>query len=202
ALMSPLFVLLCDVPGASRHPARTDARLQSKRASVLLESPMPVEPVGPGLGDATRGIDPECDYRQPRRLDRLLSDLHACLLRCAVALLLVAVVASHHDVLPRGPSALRPRNNVIIGQATQRELVTAVLASEVVTRCDVDPRKLYRPLATTNRPQHPDDGGHLDRDAHRADVLVVLFDDFDLPVEQHHDGPLPTDDSVGLIPLV
>jgi len=91
---------------------------------------------------------------------------------------------------------------VVVGEPTKAMTHSAVLAFEVVTHRDVDPRELDRALAPNDRAKQTHDGGHLDGDGDGANVLVVLLDDLDLAIKNHADGTLPADDSMGLIALV
>ena len=77
-----------------------------------------------------------------------------------------------------------------------------VLALEVIAHRDVDARELDGALSPYDGTKQPDHGRHLDRDADRPNVLVILFDDLDFAVENHAYGALPADDPVGLIALI
>ena len=91
---------------------------------------------------------------------------------------------------------------MIVGQSAKAMARTAVLTFEVIAHRDVDPGELDRALTADDRTKQPDDGRHLDGDGDGANVLVVLFDDLDLAIENHADGALPADYSMGLIALV
>jgi hypothetical protein len=91
---------------------------------------------------------------------------------------------------------------MVVGQSTKAMANAAVLALEIVTHGDVDPRELDGAPAADDCPQQPYDGRHLDGDADTANIFVVLLDDFDLTIEDHADSPLPADDAMGLIALV
>ncbi len=91
---------------------------------------------------------------------------------------------------------------MVVGEPAQTMTHAAVLAFEVVAHRDVDARELDGALAADERPEQPDHGRHLDGDADRANVLVVLLDDLDLAIENHAHGALPADDPMGLIALV
>ena len=91
---------------------------------------------------------------------------------------------------------------MVVGEPAQAMPNSTVLALEVVAHRDVDAGELDRALAADDGPKESDHGWHLDADADRANVFVVLLDDLDLAVEDHADGTLPADDPMGLIALV
>ncbi len=136
------------------------------------------------------------------RCNKHIPQTKTSLPRRTIALLFVAAVAGHDDVLPVGPAALGLGNHVVVGQSAQTMTHTAILAFEVVAHGDVDARELDRPPAAHNGTKQAHDRRHLDADGDRPNVLVVLLDDLDLTIEHHADGALPTDDSMGLIALV
>ena len=117
-------------------------------------------------------------------------------------LLLVAAVAGHHDVFPVGLSALGLGNHMVVGQPAKAMADAAVLTLEVVAHRDVDSGELDRSLAPHDRAQEPHHCRHLNCDADGTNILVVLLDNLDFAIENHADGALPTDNSMGLIALV
>jgi hypothetical protein len=91
---------------------------------------------------------------------------------------------------------------VIVGEAAEAMAVATILTTKVVTHRHVDARELDGALPADEYTKQSNDRGHLDGDANRPNVLVVLFDHLDLTVEDHAHGALPADDSVRLITLV
>ena len=172
------------------------------RSGVAFQPAVPVHPVRPRFGDRAGGIDAKGHDGQPLGLSRRPEQPQAGLLGRPVALLFVAVVASHYDVFPIGLAALRFRNDVVVREPAQTMPQAAILALEVIAHGHVDSRELDGALAAHDRAKQPNHGRHLDGDADRPNVFVVFLDDFDLAIENHANGALPADDPMGLITLV
>ena len=123
------------------------------------------------------------------------NELHLRLLGGASALLIVTRVTSGDDVFPNGLTALNARNDVIVVEVLHHVLLAAILADEVISSHDVDPRKLHALLVGSDGLQETRNSWHLHRDTAlgvRVDDFIVPVDDFDLAGKEFSDGILPT----------
>src|SRR5215831_16432207 len=117
--------------------------------------------------------------RQPVWFCRPPDELHACFLRCAAALFVIATEARSHNVVPAFLSAKRYWYYVIEREIFGWKLLTAILARVIVPRVYICARKLHTVVIL-----HPDvfqqanDGGEFDGESNRMDLLVILFDHF------------------------
>jgi hypothetical protein len=80
---------------------------------------------------------------------------------------------------------------VIKSSFTQSKLPGAVLALKIISGQYITSAKRRRLSADFYKSKEPHDGWRLDKERHRTDVVIVLFNYFNLPREEHRDCTLP-----------
>ena len=89
---------------------------------------------------------------------------------------------------------------MIQGQVAWRELVAAILASEVISDVDIFTAKADDPKITwANIGLQTHNAWNLKAASNRAHKDVVVLDNFNLPLKPEDDGALPAYDLHGLI---
>ena len=104
-----------------------------------------------------------------------MNQTHPCFMGHPSTLLVIAVYAARHDVLPVLASMLRHWYHVTEGEIRHPELLIALLAGITVTRVDIGPRKRHAielPL-DFDEPEESNNTRQPEADRHYPDLAVV-----------------------------
>ena len=135
------------------------------------------------------------DVRLPGRFPGEVAQMHPGLFERFPTFATVTGNATGHNVGPVRRSAVRPWNNVIIGEFAHRWLASTVLALIVVTCIDILTREFHARAAHTDERQQPYDGRQTYRQANTVHFTRVLFDNFHFASKRQCEGALPIDHS-------
>ncbi len=170
-------------------------RAKISRASVTGDIQIPKDVALPALrGPLPAEVEDDL-VRESRGGLWLSKKAQARLFRSPVALSPVTRDAAGHNVLPILGASPGHGNDVIVSQFRRALLNATVLAAEAISGIDVgtaelDPILIAPYLDVVQQPQHR---RKAHTQGHGMDLTVVLFDDFNLLLEEHSKSFLPRD---------
>lgn len=132
-------------------------------------------------------------FGEPGRLFGFFDQAKAGFSRGAPAFALVAGFAGSHDVLPAFPTPLNDGHDMVQGEQSAGELISAVLASVMITDEDIGSREPDQlPFFTqSDVVQEPENSRDLDGQRNRAYLEVRLLNDFYFSLKEELNGFLP-----------
>jgi hypothetical protein len=145
-------------------------------SGFALQLNIPIKVVAPSLWGCPESNSDMQHGRNPFRLSRPTDQPHACFLRRAASLFMVAIEAAGNDIIPGFSAAFYYWNDMVKREIFCRAFFAAVLACVSVSGVNIRPAEFYvvETLSYLYILEKSEDTGHLDGKTDASNLAVIF----------------------------